>query len=131
MTFSVGDSHAAGRSQPRPAPTPDGFAHDLRFHGAVDGGISARCKPCSWAVWIDGGHDLADLAELVRQHSGLPAGSRDEMNESSAHPAIAKLAAIRLVLDAFDWPNARVFGTGEDALYALEQIDDVLNGAGQ
>ena len=38
-----------------------------------------------------------------------------------AEDAAAKLAEIRLVLDAFDWES-------DDRQFALEQIDDIVNG---
>ena len=38
-----------------------------------------------------------------------------------AEDAAAKLAEIRLVLDAFDWKS-------DDRQFALEQIDDIVNG---
>jgi hypothetical protein len=98
----------------------NGFRHDVRFrssHGAD--GITAECKPCDWRVWIDNGHTAPDLTELERQHCGNTAAAPVADSDQDR-----LLAAIRLVLDAFDWES-------DDAHYALEQIDDVLNGADQ
>jgi hypothetical protein len=70
-----GEMPVSGRLEPREQPVPDGFRHDVRFYGASTGqmgnlGLSVRCKPCDWRLYLDGGHDLPDLIELVRQHTG-------------------------------------------------------------
>jgi hypothetical protein len=66
----VDDPPVSGRSELRPLPLPEGFAHDVRFSGAVQG-IRAYCQPCHWGIWIDDGHDLTDLIRLVAQHCGV------------------------------------------------------------
>jgi hypothetical protein len=67
-----GEIPVIGRMTPRPAPLPDGFRHNVRFHGAAVGtGISVYCQPCHWGIWIDDGHDLPDLVRLVAQHAGV------------------------------------------------------------
>jgi hypothetical protein len=69
-----GEIPVSGRSQPRQGALPAGVAHDVRFYSSPGGGINAKCRPCSWGIWVDDGHDLADLTRLVSQHSGTPAG---------------------------------------------------------
>jgi hypothetical protein len=50
--------------------------HDVRFYGRVrdygpaGGEIVARCEPCAWSVALEGGHSIADLTRLARQHAG-------------------------------------------------------------
>jgi hypothetical protein len=103
----------SGRSQPRPGPLPEGFAHDVRVHGARDGyGVVVYCDPCEWSVRLDDGHTLGQLAELQRQHCGpqecgnkaggltctLPAG------HYAGHHA-------KVGLHSITWPADEPFGT--------------------
>jgi hypothetical protein len=112
-----GDIPVSGRIEPRPNALPEGVAHDMRFYAAADDvGLSARCAPCHWRLYLDEGHDLADLAELVRQHTG---GVIHYVPASAA--ATAQLASVRLLAESFD-PES-------DAPEAvLEQVLDLLDG---
>lgn len=65
----VDEPSVSGRSQPRPVPVPEGFRHDMRICQGADS-MYAECKPCEWSIWLDGGHDLADLISLYVQHAG-------------------------------------------------------------
>lgn len=47
-----------------------------------------------------------------------------EAGEATPDPAAAQLAEVRQVLEAFDWEFS-------DRQYALEQINDIVNGDGQ
>lgn len=68
----VEEPSVSGRSAPRPAPVPDDFRHDVRFHGAAGGmGISVYCQPCHWGIWIDDGHSLTDLIRLAAMHGDV------------------------------------------------------------
>lgn len=70
----VDSPSVSGRMTPRPAPLPEGFAHEVRFEPLPgDSGyayLRAVCEPCAWSVALDGGHDLADLQRLVVMHAG-------------------------------------------------------------
>jgi len=67
-----------GRSIPRA--TGSEPVHDLRVYGPTaaarphpayrDRCVIVECAPCNWEAVIDGGHTLADLARLGRQHAG-------------------------------------------------------------
>lgn len=61
----------SGRSQPRPAPLPNGFKHDVRWRS--DGlGIYAQCLPCGPAKHhIDEGHRAEAFVRFERQHAGI------------------------------------------------------------
>lgn len=61
----------SGRDQPRPDTTP--VTHDVRFWGNLNdpGGLFVTCKPCDWAIGIQGGHIAGELLILTAQHSGL------------------------------------------------------------
>jgi hypothetical protein len=62
------------------------------------------------ALWAE---RLADMLGLLLDGQGAPlAGAAEQLEE------------IRLVLEAFDWET-------DNRQYALEQIDQILNGGGQ
>ncbi len=51
--------------------------HDIRFFGSINTlhsyrsrGLVAECEPCGWHTIIDGGHTIAELTRLARQHAG-------------------------------------------------------------
>ena len=71
-------------------------------------------------AWQDHAWRLAsELRGLLGQ---LDAEQADEtFTRPQPHPAVARLAQVQLVLDSFDW-------TSDSHEFALEQINDVLNG---
>ncbi len=82
--------------------------HDVRFYGANSAfdphGLSARCDPCEWAVTIEGGHTLTELARLDAMHAGVtgpgqpPAGPTSVLPDGSATVTYADLQTILAAL---------------------------------
>lgn len=77
MTSHDDMTGASGRLEPRPAPVPEGFRHDVRIwvspgdpRISLPSQLIARCRPCEWSVALEPGHTVTDLVELERQHSG-------------------------------------------------------------
>ena len=75
MTAALTET-VSGRTIPRYRGEP--VTHEVRFYGgSVLGavyqprGLDARCEACGWHVTIDGGHTIADLTRLARQHAGM------------------------------------------------------------
>jgi hypothetical protein len=60
--------NTGGRLIPRYTGPP--IAHDVRYCGDPNGGITASCEPCEWRVHVPDWKTAADLTRLEAQHEG-------------------------------------------------------------
>lgn len=65
--------------------------------------------------------DMGMWAQRLSSELGQLLKQLDDDAEAAPDPAAAQLAEVRAVLAAFDWET-------DDRQYALEKIDDIVNG---
>lgn len=66
---------SSGRSEPRPVPDPEGFAHVMRVFGLPSGvQVTCTCKENGkpWARTLGQGHSIPDLVRFAAMHDGGP-----------------------------------------------------------